>query len=238
MSSFLIVIPAYNEEELIQSTILRLQRFIAKKLTNKDITVIISDNNSTDQTAVKVQELISDIPFLGYVFVPQQGKGSAIKEVWSGLIDRYDYFIFMDADLATDLEALPRMIEALETHDLVCGDRYHPHSSTERILKREVISLAYRILTHALLSPAVSDYPCGFKGCSQQALRELLPLIKNDTWFFDSELAYRAYQNNCTICNLPVLWKDPRSKVDQSKVSLPKVSLQYIKELFRLKRGK
>ncbi len=238
MSSFLIVIPAYNEEELIQSTLLRLQRFIGKKLTDTNITVIVSDNNSTDHTALKVQELLPDIPFLRYVFVPQQGKGSAIKEVWSEFIDRYDYFIFMDADLATDLEALPRMMQALETHDLVCGDRYHPHSSTERIVKREIISRAYRVLTHTLLSPVISDYPCGFKGCSQQTVRDILPLIKNDTWFFDSELAYRAYQNNCTICNLPVSWKDPRSKVDQSKVSLPKVSLQYITELIRLKRGK
>lgn len=230
----LIVIPAYNEEALIQSTLLRLDRFIEKKLSHIPLTIVISDNNSNDATREKILELLPEMPWLGYVFIPQQGKGNAIKEVWHNLLNDYDSFFFMDADLATDLEALPRALEALVSHDAVCGDRYHPDSRVERIAQRKIISSVYRSLIRNLLHSAVSDYPCGFKGFKRETLAQTLPFVENMTWFFDSELAYYTAQHDFSVCNLPLSWKDPRSKIDQSKVSIPKVSTQYLKEIIRL----
>lgn len=238
LATYLIVIPAYNEEAIIQETLLALDYFLDTRLPEHEIKVVVSDNNSSDTTRERVMQLMERMPRLSYHFVPQQGKGVAIKSAWEQYLDEYEYFIFMDADLATDLEALPRLFEELTRHEVVVGDRYHRDSIVERTLKRRVISRVYRMLITTLLRSRISDYPCGFKGVRREVVREIVPQVANTSWFFDSELVCRAERNGLAVCSIPVKWRDPRSKMEQSKVNIPRVSAQYLTEVIRLMREK
>jgi hypothetical protein len=59
-----------------------------------------------------------------------------------------------------------------------------------------------------------SDAQCGFKALSSKAVRELVPLIKDQEWFFDTELLILAEKKGYRIKEIPVAWaEDPDSRV-------------------------
>ena len=59
-----------------------------------------------------------------------------------------------------------------------------------------------------------SDAQCGFKAVSQRAARDLLSLVQDNSWFFDTELLLLAERNGYRIDEIPVRWTDnPDSRV-------------------------
>ena len=117
----IIALPAYNEEMILEKTVTKLVDFCQKNLA-LDWQIIIADNNSTDQTAVVAKSLAEKFNLVSYLFVAQKGKGMAIKTAWEN--SEADFYSFMDADLATDLSALPPALAALQGgFDAAIGDR-------------------------------------------------------------------------------------------------------------------
>ena len=123
----------------------------------------------------------------------------------------------MDVDLSTDLNALlPLVAPLLSGHsDIAIGTRLAPGSDVVRGPKREAISRAYNLLLKATLGAGFSDAQCGFKAVRAEVARELLPLVEDDGWFFDTELLVLAERNGLRIHEVPVDWvDDPDSRVD------------------------
>ncbi|MCC6639379.1 glycosyltransferase family 2 protein [Candidatus Falkowbacteria bacterium] len=234
MKSLLIVIPTYNEASIIKESLLRLESFIKNNLSDVKTTIIVSDNASQDDTRAVVREVSLHTPSVQLHEIPLKGKGIAIKSAWEKFGDAYDAVMFMDADLAVDLAALPSMIALIDSHDAVIANRYHAHSSTKRSLLRRTASRIFRFLMRSVLTSNVSDFPCGCKMVKSSVALEMLPYIKNDQWFFDSELVYRLERAQKSIAQLPVTWKDRASATD-SKVSVFKVGREYIREILRLR---
>ena len=126
----------------------------------------------------------------------------------------------MDVDLSTGLEAVPPVVEALEEGaDVVTGSRLHRNAHTTRCLKREVISRSYNQLVRRVLrTRAFDNAQCGFKGVCVRSIRPLLPLVKNEDWFFDTELLVLAEYAGLTVRSLPVRWiEDPDTRVHIAK---------------------
>jgi putative flippase GtrA len=81
--------------------------------------------------------------------------------------------------------------------------------------KRELISRGYNLLLHTALQARFSDAQCGFKAVRSDVVRELLPLIEDGEWFFDTELLVLAERAGLRIHEVPVDWvDDPDSRVD------------------------
>ena len=81
--------------------------------------------------------------------------------------------------------------------------------------KREVISRGYNLLLRATLGVGFSDAQCGFKAIRADAARELLPLVADTSWFFDTELLVLAERAGLRIHEVPVDWiDDADSRVD------------------------
>lgn len=232
----LITIPAYNEEAIIESSLLKLAAYAQKFLADYDYQIIVADNKSTDKTAEKVKQLLVKINRLDYLFIEQKGKGLAIRTTWQKYLADFDYFVFMDADLATDLKALLPLVSALasENYDLAIGSRNLKKSKIQRSLLRRFFSFGYGVLAKLILGTKISDSTCGFKAVSQKVVQAIMPLVKNQTWFFDSELVFLAEKKGFKIKEIPVNWAEP-SKENKSKVNVFKVSGQYLKELLRLR---
>ena len=232
----LIVIPAYNEELIIANTLVKLAAYAQQFLADYDYQIIVADNKSTDKIKEKVRQLMAKINHLDYLFIEQKGKGLAIKRTWQKYQDDFDFFVFMDADLATDLAALLPLVLALdkENYDLAIGSRNLKESKIERSLWRRFFSFGYGLLAKLILGTKISDSTCGFKAVNKKVVQEIMPLVKNQTWFFDSELVYLAEKKDFKIKEIPVRWAEPR-KLNKSRVNVLKVSSQYLKELLRLR---
>ena len=123
----------------------------------------------------------------------------------------------MDVDLSTDLDALlPLLAPLLSGHsDVAIGTRLHRDARVERSRRRELISRAYNRLLHVVLRARFSDAQCGFKAIRADAAADLLPLIRDEEWFFDSELLVLAQRRRLRIHEVPVDWvEDGDSRVE------------------------
>jgi putative flippase GtrA len=122
----------------------------------------------------------------------------------------------MDADLSTDLRALlPLVAPLLSGHsDLAIGTRLARGARVVRGPKRELISRAYNRLLHVVLRARFSDAQCGFKAVRRDALDALLGDVRDEGWFFDTELLVLAQRRGLRIHEVPVDWiDDPDSRV-------------------------
>jgi glycosyltransferase involved in cell wall biosynthesis len=226
-----LVIPVLNEAHVLEGSVERLRSY-ARGAVAAGWRVIIVDNGSTDGTDRVARRLAERHADVGYRRLEMAGRGRALRTIWSDT--DADFSIYMDVDLSTELEAIPRVIEALESGaDLVTGSRLHPESRIVRSLKREVLSRGYNLLIRAILGTRrFEDAQCGFKGVRLATIRPLLPLIENQNWFFDTELLVLAEYAGLHVESLPVRWiEDP-----DSRVNIVRTVLEDLRGLARLRR--
>jgi glycosyltransferase involved in cell wall biosynthesis len=200
-----LVIPVYNEEEILCTNIGRLVEFTNINLPcTHDI--IIANNGSTDSTLECARALSKRYQNVSVLSFEEKGRGRALRESW--LRSKGDILAYMDADLSTDLSCLSHLLEPLKSKDsdLVIGSRLLKHELTVRCLEREILSRVYNGLVQRLLATSISDVQCGFKAMSRSAAQHILPLVQDTSWFFDTELTIRAERLGYRISEIAVRW--------------------------------
>ena len=228
-----IVIPVLNEERLLRHSVLRLARFVSEQLPRIDVRITIADSDSQDATAQIGEALARELRGVGYLRLPARGRGRALRAAWTA--SEAEVLAYMDVDLSTDLAALPPLLAPLldGRADVAIGSRLSPGAQVTRSRRRELISRTYNALLGALLHAGFSDAQCGFKAVRRDALTELLALIEDDCWFFDTELLYLAQRNRMVIHEVPVRWvEDP-----DSRVKLVSTALADLRGIARLRRA-
>jgi glycosyltransferase involved in cell wall biosynthesis/putative flippase GtrA len=208
-----IVIPTYNEEHTLEHCVWSLLDYLADLPFESRIT--IADNASSDRTPLVADGLARTFTDVQVIHVARQGRGLALKSAWTA--SAADILVYMDVDLSTNLNALlPLVAPLLSGHsDLSIGTRLAPGARVLRGSKRELISRGYNLLLRGTLGAGFGDAQCGFKAIRADAARWLLPLVRDDSWFFDTELLVLAERAGLRIHQVPVDWvDDPDSRVD------------------------
>ena len=210
-----IVIPVYNEERALPLCMEKLLPFCREKLSDYEWRVVVADNGSIDRTWEVTEELERHYPGeVNGVHMDQKGRGRALRRTW--LQSSSDIVCYMDVDLSTDIKHLPPLLDAIakKGYDVATGSRLKKGSQTERSFKREFISRSYNLMVKAMFQTRFSDAQCGFKAASRKAVQELVPLIENNNWFFDSELLILAEKRGYRVADFPVAWEeDPDTRV-------------------------
>jgi putative flippase GtrA len=151
----------------------------------------------------------------------EPGRGRALKAAWA--VSPSPLLAYMDIDLSTGLDALLPLVAPLVSghSDLAIGTRLASSSRVVRGPKREVVSRAYNLVLRSTMRSGFSDAQCGFKAVRADAARDLLPLVEDDGWFFDTELLLVAERSGLRIHEVPVDWADdPDSRVDIARTAL------------------
>src|SRR6266516_3232398 len=209
-----VVIPVYNEERDLERSVTRLHIYLAESFPFS-FRITIADNASTDQTWPIARVLSASLPGVRAVHLDQKGRGRALRAVWES--SDATVLAYMDVDLSTDLSALLPLVAPLLTghSDVAIGTRLNAASRVVRGPKREIISRCYNLLLRTVLRARFSDAQCGFKAIRADRARELLPLVEDTAWFFDTELLVLAERAGLRIYEVPVDWvDDPDSRVD------------------------
>ncbi len=209
-----IVIPVHNEQLTLERSVLRLYAHLRCDLPYT-FRITIADNASTDLTWEIACRLAGEVPEVRVVHLSDKGRGRALSQVWAE--SDAGVLAYMDADLSTDLAAvLPLLAPLLSGHsDLAIGTRLGRGSRVVRGPKRELISRAYNLIVRTSLGAGFTDAQCGFKAIRADAAAELLPLVEDPEWFFDTELLVLAERSGMRIHEVPVDWvDDPSSTVD------------------------
>lgn len=199
-----VIIPVYNEAR-------RLPRALSLCQQYSDWEFIFVNDGSTDQTV----DLIKTTKFKLVTYPKNRGKGFALKQ---GVKEATRQWILItDVDFSTPLSELPKLAKIQA--DMVIGSR---KTTGAKITKhqpavREWLGRQFTNLTNLWLNLNVSDVTCGFKLFKTTAAKKLFSQVKINRWGYDAEILYLARQENLTIAEIPVVWRnDERTKVNLS----------------------
>lgn len=203
-----IVIPVYNEEDELSASVGTLRDYLRDNLKDFVWHITVADNASKDKTLAIAQSLSKKFPEVSCIHLPQKGRGRAVKYVWNK--DRADIEVYMDVDLSTDLKHLPPLVRSLTRgYDIAIGTR-NAHGSRVygRSLLRTITSKTYILLIKLFFWVHFSDAQCGFKAVTRKVIRDVIPKIKDNAWFFDTELLVIAEKTGYRIYEEHVTWID------------------------------
>ena len=209
-----IVIPVHNEVAALEPSVRRLHTYLTDRFP-LSWQITIADNASTDGTWTLASALVDELDGVQAVHLDQKGRGRALRTAWSA--SRSPVVTYMDVDLSTDLDALLPLVAPLVSghSDVAIGSRLASGSRVVRGPRREAISRGYNLLLKMTLRSGFSDAQCGFKAMRTDVARQLLDLVEDQGWFFDTELLVLAERNGFRIHEVPVDWvDDPDSRVD------------------------
>jgi glycosyltransferase involved in cell wall biosynthesis len=210
-SSWLVTLPVRNEAERLATAVERVDGVLQD--LGHPYTLLIAEDGSTDDTFGVARKLAIAYPNLKVLHHQAKlGRGRALRNAW--MSTPADVYVFMDADLATDLRFLPQLVTRMQKEglDFVTGSRYSEGSKLRRPILRKMVSLAYNRLVQFVYRTEVSDHQCGFKAFSQRAVKNLLPLTRENGWAWDTEIIIYLKRLGWNMAELPVAWKEMKGR--------------------------
>ncbi len=193
--------------------------------------IIIVEDGSTDGTDVIAARLAANYDYVEHLHSDvRQGFGNAVMRGFRAASG--DVLCFIDVDLATDMAHLQELIEyvGLEGYDFAIGSRMLPRSDAKRPFSRVVLSKFFNFLVRTFLRSKFYDHQCGFKAFKREPLFELLDLVEDEHWFWDTEFLVYAQRGGYSVKEFPVVWR--HSGVTRVKVLRDSVVMGY--GIFRL----
>ena len=232
---YLICLPCYNEEIVLESNLEILLSFCRQNL-DASWRIVIADNASQDKTAIFGKKLAQENQEVDYFFVSQKGRWRALKKAWQAY--EAEVYCYMDVDLSVGLNILSSFLSIIADGDadIAIGSRFLSGAKVNRSIVREISSRVYNILTRFLFKNNFLDAQCGFKALNRRVVREILPDIKDNQFFFDTELLLVAEKEGYKIKEFPVDWVESRNAKRKTKVKIFSLSIIYIKKLIKLKK--
>lgn len=227
-----IVVPVYYKEAPhLEHHIKQQREYFAKNLKGYRWTIVIANNGPRKDAVEIARQLSKKYKHVRYEDVNNPGRGWSLSTSWQK--SNADVVMYMDADLATNLAAVPIMLKLLFSNasDVTIGSRYMQGAHARRTLQRYILSKVYNLMLQYILKLRVHDAQCGFKGIKKSVARKIIPLTKDRKWFFDTELLYYAQKKGFKIVEVPVRWEEQK----ETSVQIISVTINYIKNILRLR---
>jgi dolichyl-phosphate beta-glucosyltransferase len=214
-----IIIPAYNEESRIPSTLAQVNEFIQRQSFESEVLVV--ENGSTDRTYEIAQAFSLRDACFETIHIDQRGKGLAVRQ---GMLQARGVHRFMcDADLSMPVEEINRFLPPLQIDaDIAIASREAPGARRyEEPMYRHLGGRAINLIIRMLALPGLHDTQCGFKCFRGEVAENLFSSLTFLGWSFDVEILYIARQRGYKIVEVPISWYfNPNSKLSLIRDSL------------------
>jgi dolichyl-phosphate beta-glucosyltransferase len=229
-----IVIPAYNEERRLPSTLDAIFAWLDGS-PHRDTEVLVVDDGSSDGTAGLVERRMPAEPRLRLLRNPgNRGKGYAVRH---GMLEaKGPWIVFSDADLSAPIAELPHLLSAVErSHAAIAiGSRALDRSlvGVHQNQFREWSGIVFNRIMRMATGLPFADTQCGFKLYHRDAAHRIFPLQRLDGFSFDVEDLFIAKVLGIPAIEVPVRWNN----VEGTKVSMAQGLASFL-DLVRIRRN-
>ena len=198
MKSISIVMPAYNEEAIIEKSVRDYYTEILKKNPNGEFIVV--DDWSTDNTPIILKNLQKELPLLIVVKTPRNsGHGVALRTGFN--IASKEFIFHTDSDYQHDPKDFWKLHPYIENYDFVFGVRQNRQDA----FHRKIISFTVRLLNSIIFGVRLRDANCPFRLYKRDTLLQMLRWVKDDAFAPSIQTALTATHFGITIKEIPVL---------------------------------
>lgn len=204
-SSLSIVIPAFNEESRLPTTLAQVTNYLRSRGDPYEILVVV--NGSTDRTAEVAKAAAERDPNVRLILTSMRGKGRAVK---IGVDEsRGDRVVFCDADLSTPIEEAVGLADRLDgQYQMVIASREgHGARRVGEPHARHLMGRVFNGIVRALAVPGIQDTQCGFKAFDRSCADDVFSRQTIVGFGFDVELLYIARRRGFGILEVPVTWE-------------------------------
>ena len=197
-----IIIPAYNEADIIADIVQRVRSL------HPDFDVIVVNDGSTDDTALEAQKAGAEV----YSHPYNIGNGAAIK---SGIrVATGDILVFMDGDGQHDPEDIARLLEYFPEFDMVVGAR---SISDQASLGRALGNKIYSWFASYVAKFSIKDLTSGFRAVKSNVVRNFLYLLPN-TYSYPTTLTLGTLRSGMSVKYVPVKIKKRQTGTSNIKM--------------------
>jgi dolichyl-phosphate beta-glucosyltransferase len=238
-----VVIPAYNEERRLPDTLRRVRDYLGRQSYASEILVV--DDGSQDGTIVAAQQALAGLApnVAGRVIAnDHRGKGYTVR---TGMLAAAgEIVLFTDADLATPIEEVTKLIAALEAgYDVAIGSR--EGIGAQRLAEpwyRHLMGRIFNLAVRIIAGMSYQDTQCGFKAFRRPAARDLFERMQlygagakqikgNAVTAFDVEVLFLAGRRGYKAKEVPVIWRYGES----TKVNPLRDSIRNFQDVVRVR---
>lgn len=234
MPEVAVILPVHNEAWLIGSVLGQVTDFARNTPGWRFVFV---DDGSSDETPKLITEHLEredagrSIELVA--LSPNRGKAGAIREVM--LARDEQFLLFTDGDLAYSLDHLPRLRDALESHDVAIGSRALAEGPQTNItMARRLVGSGFNRLVRLITGLPYHDTQAGLKGFRRDAARTLFSEQVVEDFAFDAELLYLAQKHRFSVAELPAR-VSARHSYKKSRVNMLRDPLKMLGSLIRMR---
>lgn len=234
LPSISIIIPAYNEEARITSTLQAIIDFFERHSYWTSHEILVVDDGSKDGTVGVAESFAKQDPNVRVLRNPgNRGKGYSVRH---GMLEaKGDWRLFSDADLSTPIEELDRLYAATQSKG--CAISIASRALDRSLIEvrqswfRELGGRGINLIMRMILGLKIQDTQCGFKLFRKDAAEAIFPLQIVERFGFDPELLFLGRKLGFGICEIPARWKH----VEGTKVRLLHDSIQMIGDFLAIR---
>lgn len=232
-----IVVPAYNEEERLDTSLPLIDGYLRERRLDAEILVV--DDGSADGTGSIASAFLRDRRGRVLRQPENLGKGAAVRR---GVLEAEGRWVLMtDADLSTPIEEHARLADIAQEEDLdvVFGSRALPDSQVEirQNALRELMGKTFNLVLRGITNLPHRDTQCGFKLFDRKRTRPLFERMVVDRFAFDVEFLFLCGRFGLRVQEVPVIWRNSERSTVNIVTAPPRMILDLLRVRWRFRRG-
>jgi glycosyltransferase involved in cell wall biosynthesis len=210
-----IIVPAHNEEKIIERTLSSLTLSLEK--TKLDYEIVAVDDNSDDRTLVVIKNFAHSHEKVSVARKTgnrgPSGLGSALTFGFNSA--KGEVLIPFMGDLSDNPNDIPRLVSKIEEgYDIVCGSRFTKGGkATDYPFLKFISHRFYNRLFSLIFGLCLKDFSNAFKAYRKEVLESMR--MESMGFEFNAEVILKAHILGFKITEIPVDWENRRAGISK-----------------------
>lgn len=202
MKELALVMPVYNEEEILENVINDWTNVFEG--LDIDFEILAYNDGSKDKSLEILRKNAENNSRLIVRDKKNSGHGPTILQGYRDCAENYEWIFQTDSDNELGTEGFVELWKNRCDYDFLIGKRFYKN----RDASRKIISNVAKIITRVLCGKGVSDVNCPYRLMKTSVFKDLFLKIESDTFSPNIIVSGFVNRNNIKFFEIPVEWKN------------------------------